>query len=205
MRSLLLIFPILLFLAACDNCGCDDLTPEMETSYLPLAIGNYWEFRSTNKSVDGLVEHREVEDYVTLNDKQYYLVVTTHLSPVWSGAYKDTTYYRVADDGFVFVLRKNLGIEEKRYKLDGIDGDTWSYPFVDNYVADMKLSEKVKTIGTREVRNCKDYFFDVPQWADEEYTYTLGPGVGFLKEFSDAWGGGQELKRARINGRVIEY
>ena len=203
MRSVRLIFPVLFFLAACD---CDDEpTPELTNDYLPLSIGNYWEFNSTGWANDILIEHREVEDYVELNSHQYYLVVSTYLSDVRAGFNKDTSYYRIDNDGFVFVYRKSTGIEENRYRLNGKNGDTWSYPFVDNYVADMTLSERDKTIGNREVRDCKDYSFDVEQWADEEYTYTLAPGVGFLKEFSDAWGAGQVLKRAKINGQLIEF
>jgi hypothetical protein len=69
----------------------------------------------------------------------------------------------------------------------------------------MTLSELSKNVGNREVERCKDYSFNVHQWADEEYTYTLAPGIGFLREFSDAWGAGQELKSARINGQLIEF
>ena len=55
--------------------------------------------------------------------------------------------------------------------------------FVDESVADMTLSEASKHIGKHEVANCKDYSFNIEQWADEEYTYTLAPGIGFLREF----------------------
>ena len=203
MRTLLIAFPILLFFAACD---CDDEpTPELTNDYLPLAIGNYWDFKSTGQPVNEIVEHREVEDYVTLNNHTYYMIVSTFFSETRSALNKDTAYYRIDNQGFVFVYKKSHGIEEKRYKLNGNDGDTWSYPFVNNYIADMRLSERAKTIGNHEVLNCKDYLFDVAQWADEEYTYTLAPGVGFIREFSDAWGMGQELNRARINGHVIEF
>lgn len=203
MRNVLLTFAVAGVLAACD-CN-DDPKPELTNDYLPLTIGNYWDFKSTGQTGDFLTEHREVEDYVTLNDKQYYMVVSTRLSEVWSGHYKDTAYYRVDGDGYVFVFKKSIGIEENRYRLNGNDGDQWSYDFVDNYVANMSLSELSKSIGKVEVQHCKDYSFDIQQWADEEYTYTLAPGIGFLKEFSDAWGAGQELKKARIDGQVIEF
>lgn len=194
---------VLFFLAACD-CS-DEPNPEISNSYLPLSIGNFWDFKSTSHSGDELIEHREVEDIVTLNDREYFMLVSTRLSEIWSGHYRDTAYYRIDNDGFVFVYRKNIGIEENRYRLNAKDGDTWSYPFVDDYVADIRLSERSKTVGKTEVDHCKDYSFDVQQWADEEYTYTLAPGVGFLKEFSDSWGAGQELKRAKVNGRLFEF
>ena len=203
MRSVLLIISVVVFLGACD-CS-DDPQPELTNDYLPLTVGNYWEFKGIGHTNESLVEHREVEDYVSLNGKQYYLVVSTRLSDVWSGHYKDTSYYRIDGDGFVFVYKKSTDIEENRYRLNGKDGDTWSYDFVDDYIANMRLSELSKNVGNVEVVHCKDYSFDVQQWADEEYTYTLAPGIGFLREFSDAWGAGQELKSARINGQMVEF
>ena len=202
MKNSWLLCGVLVMMAACE---CND-EPWPETSdYLPLSIGNYWNFKATGLSGDDLVEHREVVDYVTLNNMQYYLLVSTHLSPVWSGSHKDSTYYRIDDNGFVYVYRKGFDFEENRYRLDGKDGDSWSYDYVDQYVADMTLAEVSKKIGNIDVEHCKDFSFNVVQWADEEYTYTLAPGVGFLREFSDAWGGGQELKSARINGHEIEF
>jgi hypothetical protein len=203
MKNALLVFSVLLTMAACDDS--DAVRPKTSNDYLPLEIGNYWEFKGTGFVGNGLVEHREVVDYVTLNDKEYYLLVSTHLSPVWSGANKDSAYYRIDNDGFVYVYRKSIDLEENRYRLNGKDGDTWSYDFIDQYIADMTLREVERHVGKVDVEDCKDYSFNIEQWADEEYTYTLAPGVGFLKEFSDAWGGGQELKSARIDGRKIEF
>jgi hypothetical protein len=203
MKNSLLMFGVLLMMTACE-CN-DEPRPETSNDYLPLAIGNYWNFKGTGLSSDELVEHREVVDFVTLNNMEYYLLVSTHLSPAWSGSNKDSAYYRIDNNGFVYVYKKSIDIEENRYRLNAKDGDTWSYDFVDQYVADMTLSEASKQIGNNEVANCKDYSFNIEQWADEEYTYTLAPGIGFLREFSDAWGGGQELKSARINGQEIEF
>lgn len=203
MRIVLLFYSVIVFFGACD-CS-DEPQPELTNDYLPLTVGNYWEFKAVGHSSDMLIEHREVEDYVTLNGRQYYLVVSTRLSDVWSEHYKDTAYYRVDEDGFVFVYKKSTGIEENRYRLNANDGETWSYDFVDDYIANMRLSELSRNVGNVEVEHCKDYSFDVQQWADEEYTYTLAPGIGFLREFSDAWGAGQELTSARINGKLIEF
>ncbi|HMG89411.1 MAG TPA: hypothetical protein VK589_05110 [Chryseolinea sp.] len=203
MKNSLLMFGVFVMMAGCE-CN-DEPRPETSNDYLPLTIGNYWNFKATGLSDSDLVEHREVVDYVTVNNMEYYLLVSTHLTPDWSGSYKDSAYYRIDNNGFVYVYRKSIELEENRYRLNGKDGDTWSYDFVDQYIADMTLREASKQIGKIEVANCKDYSFNIEQWADEEYTYTLAPGVGFLKEFSDAWGGGQELKSARINGQEIEF
>ena len=197
------MFGVLVLMAACE-CN-DEPQPERSNDYLPLVVGNYWNFKGTGFVSGELVEHREVVDYVTLNNMEYYLLVSTHLSPVWSGNYKDSAYYRIDNNGFVYVYKKSIDIEENRYRLNAKDGDTWSYDFVDQYVADMTLRETSKHVGKIEFTNCKDYSFNIVQWADEEYTYALAPGIGFLREFSDAWGGGLELKSARIDGQEIEF
>jgi len=203
MKNALLMCSVLVMMMACE-CH-DEPQPELSGDYLPLAVGNYWEFKGTGFVGNELVEHREVVDMVTLNNMEYYLLVSTHLSPVWSGANKDSAYYRIDNDGFVYVYRKSLGLEENRYRLNGKDGDVWSYEYINQYIADMTLREVTRNIGKVYVENCKDYSFNVEQWADEEYTYTLAPGIGFFREYSDSWGGGQELKSARINGRKFEY
>jgi hypothetical protein len=205
MRRMPFIFTALLLLTACECEYNEDPQPAISNDYLPLTVGNYWDFKAVGYSPELFTEHREVEDYVTLNGRQYYLLVSTYLSDMWYGQHRDSSYYRIDDAGFVYVYKKNRGIEENRYRLNGKDGDTWEFDFIDNFIATMKLSELSKDVGNVNVENCKDYFFDVELWADEESTFTLAPHVGFLKEFSDAWGVGQELKSARINGKHIEF
>ena len=160
---------ILGLLGVMTACACDeDPQPELSDDYLPLAIGNYWEFKGTGFVSNELVEHREVVDRVNLNNMEYYVLESTHLATSWSGAYKDSAYYRIDNDGYVYVYRKSLGFEENRYRLNGKDGDTWSYDFIDQYIADMTLREVTRNIGKVYFDNCKDYSFDVEQWADEE-------------------------------------
>jgi hypothetical protein len=46
---------------------------------------------------------------------------------------------------------------------------------------------------------------NVSEWADEEYTTTLAKGIGFVQEYSNAWGLGQVLESATINGRKYDF
>ena len=55
---------------------------KISNDYLPLMIGNYWDFKAVGHSGESLMEHREVEDYVMLNGKQYYLLISTRPSKV---------------------------------------------------------------------------------------------------------------------------
>lgn len=196
-----IIFSVLLGLVACDKN--DNPTPEMN-DYLPLAIGNHWDFRAARADNDRTIEHREVVDYVDINNKKYYLLVSI-IFPVEGPSYKDSAYYRIDTNGYVYVYRKDAGPEANLYRLGSTNGDTWTYKTANNDDATMRVSELDKDIEVAVVRNCKDYSFDVEQWTDDNYTYTLAPRVGFLKEYNDAWGGGKIVKSASINGKEIEY
>lgn len=188
----LLIYAI--HLISCDSS--DDIPAQSD--YLPLQVGNYWDFKSSNTSSDEIVEHREVVDEVRLNDLDYFLLVST-----WSGhSNKDSVYYRIEPNGRVYKYRKNI-FEENRFRLNATEGETWSYQVPVDDIAHITVRETTVTISKRKFRNCKEYYYDVEQWADEEYSITLAPGIGFVKEYSPAWGLGQVLHAAKINGRVI--
>jgi hypothetical protein len=60
-------------------------------------------------------------------------------------------------------------------------------------------------VGRYLVTECKSYYYDEIQSADEENTITLAPGIGFVKEYANAWGAGQILKSAKINGQVFNF
>lgn len=186
--------------------ACDDDSPSFNTdsnTYLPLQIGNSWEFESTNKDLTDLNTFKRVIAKVTLNDHTYYEIISGWGTSVEN--IPDTAYYRVDDNGFVYILRKTKNNEENRFRLQGQDGDTWSYPVDDNDEAFISLSVSTLNIGNKNLKNCKAYFYNVEGWADEEYTITLAKGIGFVKEYSDAWGQGSILKSATINGQVINF
>lgn len=196
------MFAILLWLAACECI--DEPVPETTNAYLPLAIGNYWNFRTVGWTGDQPSEHREVVDLVKINGREYYLLKSSSLSGD-DRAYEDSTYYRVDKDGFVYVYNKNTELEENRFRLNSNDGDSWAYSNKEDYEVTITVRELTKDIDVAQIANCKDYSLDVEEWVDEEYTYTLAPGIGFLKEFSDGWGAGQVLKSAMVNGKEIKF
>jgi hypothetical protein len=200
MRKTLAFF-ILLGLAACD--GNDNPKPDVN-DYLPLAVGNHWNFRAVGWDNDRTIQHREVVDEVEIDTKKYFLLVSISF-PIEGPTYKDSAYYRIDTNGYVYVFRKDAGPEANLYRLGSKDGDSWTYKTANGDDVIMRVSEVNKDIDVAVVRHCKDYSFDAVQWTDDNYTYTLAPGVGFLKEYSDAWGGGLVLKSANINGKEIEY
>jgi len=200
MKKFLLIFVCVALLSACDE------NTDLKTtsgSYLPLQVGNSWRFESTNPAAKDGFYFKRVMDTVTLNEHTYYEIVSG-----WSTStedIQDVAYYRVDDDGFVYILRLANNYEENRFRLNATDGDTWSYLIDDNDTAVISLTVSPLTIGSKELKDCKKYFYNVENWADEEYTITLAKGIGFVKEHSDAWGQGSILKSATINGQEINF
>lgn len=197
----------LLFCCAILMMGCDD-DSSFETgsdNYLPLEMGNIWLFRSLQGNNDYKIFKR-VTAKVTLDDLFYTEVVSGRTYPdnIGDSTY-DTTYYRVDDIGHVFFRRKNSIMEENRFRLDAADGDNWTYPIEGGDTVAITLSTVDLDLSNKNLRNCKSYYYDVYQWADEEYTTTLAKGIGFAKEYSNAWGSGQILESATINGREYDF
>ena len=192
------------FLCACSSDDDSNVAPEkLWLSYLPLQVGNYWEFTSINTPKDGVVVHREVKGTAQLNGYEYYLIISNSV---------DSTYYRVEQNGDVYTYRRGMDNEQLSYKLFAHDGDSWSYTLEDGVGGSgrddvMHVSVNIGSVATerKTVDDCKHYYFDVEQWVDEEHTNTLAPGVGFIREYSDAWGMGMILSKASIGGNVIEY
>ena len=184
-------------------CHSDDSNEPISGSYLPLQIGNYWNFEGNELNSNSKI-HREVVALATIENLEYYLVVNSATNGNYS--YKDSSYYRVTNDGNVYIYRKNSdGPEDNRFRLNAKDGDTWSYSKGSDGVANITVSVSSLTLNGKEIGNCKSYYFDMQNWADEENTIVLGPGIGFVKEYSDAWGLGYTLKSARINGQDFNF
>ncbi|GHN01846.1 hypothetical protein WSM22_33350 [Cytophagales bacterium WSM2-2] len=197
---------IILFLVAALFAGCrhDDLAVKIpqDENYLPLEVGNYWNLQPVGQVSIGLQAHREVMGVATINNHEYFLLVTSYIE----NSNVDSAYYRMDTNGFVHIYRKNQpNFEDNRFRLFAKDGDKWKYPVDGSSEAEITLTVGSLTIGNAEIANCKSYFFNVTNWADEEYTITLAPGIGFAKEYSNAWGFGQILKSARIHGQVYNF
>lgn len=192
----------LLFWSCDPTTQSDGKRERQSASYLPLEVGNYWDFKSTDSDAGNIVQRREVKGVEKFNDHEYYLVTSSYSD---SQGAVDSAYYRIGADGDVYVYRRTADREELRFKLLASDGEAWTYPVFDNDV--MKVTTKVGPLQMRKgtLENCKHYYYNIENWADEEHTITLGPGVGFIREFSNAWGHGVILVKASIGGSVTEY
>lgn len=197
MKTPPLTFLLVVWLAACEDRSDLRITTN---SYLPLQIGNSWTFESTNQNADGYFVKR-VTDIVTLNGHTYYEIISSWSKSV--GDTQDVAYYREDENGLVYILRMGNNLEENRFRLNARDGETWSYPIDDDTQATISLTVSTLRLGSNELKDCKQYSFDVENWADEENTISLAKGIGFVKEYSYAWGNGYILKSAIINGQEI--
>lgn len=192
-------------IAACDSSNYDS-KPDYESqsdSYLPLQVGNYWNFVPTGLSNSDYNLHREITGKAILQGHEYYLLVSTSSNNDYS--YKDSLYLRVDNNGYVYSRRSNSTLEDNYFRLKGKDGDSWTYAINDHDKATIWVNNVDVEINSTTLKDCKAYNYDVPNWADEEYTRTLAKGIGFVKEYSNAWGMGEILKSARINGNEIDF
>jgi hypothetical protein len=194
---------LLIVLVSC-NQGVDD--PEggsknAPSAYLPLRVGDYWDFKAVNNNLSTIVQHWEVSGTAQLNGHEYYLITkfdAGNHTPI------DSMYLREAN-GDVYTYRRSMGFEELKYKLNANDGDTWTYPYMDGDVMNVTLHVGSLKLASKTILDCRNYYFDVERWADEEHTSTLAPNIGFIREYSDAWGSGIVLSKASIGGNVIEF
>jgi len=192
-----------MLIAACDSSNYDS-KPDYEAqsdSYLPLQVGNYWNFVPTGVLSSDYNVHREITGKATLQGHEYYLLVSTSSG----NDYKDSLYLRVDNNGYVYSRRPNSTWEDNYFRLKGDDGDSWTYAIDDHDKVTITLSNVDVEIDNTTIKACKAYYYNVDNWADEEYTRTLAKGIGFVKEYSNAWGMGEILKSARINGTKIEF
>jgi len=200
MNKLVQFLGVLLLATACSYNNVPMDVRSM-LNYLPLEIGNSWDFKTLYGSPYSRI-HREVMGKATINNREYYLLVTTSSY----STIPDSSYYRIDNNGFVYIHRYYQGnFEDNRFRLNASNGDSWTYPIDNNSIATIRTTAESLVLGDTEVKNCKGYYFDVAKWADEEYTIILAPEIGFAKEYSNAWGLGQVLKSAKIHGEIHNF
>jgi hypothetical protein len=185
---------------ACDD---DDSNGGYTNSYLPLKIGNYWEFVNTPEVGIQYSQRTEVTRMVSFNNNEYFELVNILKSGDQTS--RDTTYYRITHQGYVYTWRKDWTVEENPLRLYADDGDAWTYETDYDAEAVITVDEiDDLEIGEEKLDDCKSYSFDIEQWADEEHSIVLAPGIGFVKKLS-GWGISSQLAKASINGKEYTF
>ena len=195
----LLLSIFVVCMAACDSSDTDPTAMR----YLPLQVGNYWNLEHLISTDVTYTNHREVTGEVSINNESYYVMVQTVTTG--NNVWKDTAYYRVKPNGYVYVLPAYPhGREINEFRLGGADKDSWKVDVENEVEATIRLSQTTVTIGNDTIADCKQYDYDVAQMADEEHGTVLAAGIGFVKVYG-AWSPVQVLRSARINGEMMEF
>jgi len=165
------------------------------TDYLPLQVGNYWELtfpfgKTTTYEIDA-IENKDGKDY--------FRMVSTFF-----GVIRDTAFYRKDPISIVYQKRRTTD-EVLMFDLAAPVNHKWVLK-VDQHNHNMWVYVQSKTDTVKRnqqtFENCYRYFYNVTETADEEYSFVLAPGVGFVK-YSNASFGSARLTKARINGVEI--
>ncbi len=193
-------------LLACAFVACDDDDSGESSgtnSYLPLKIGNYWEFVNMPEIGIDYTLRTEVTRVVSLNNNEYFELVSFQKSGDQN--YRDTTYYRITQQGYVYTWRRGWTVEENPLRLYADDGDDWKYET--NYDAEANITvDEIDDLelGDKELDNCKSFSFDIEQWADEEHSIVLAPRIGFVQRLV-GFGISSRLVKASVNGKEYTF
>lgn len=193
-------------LLACAFVACDDDDSGESSgtnSYLPLKIGNYWEFVNIPEIGTNYTLRTEVTRVVSFNSNEYFELVSFQKSGDQN--YRDTTYYRITQQGYVYTWRRGWTIEENPMRLYADDDDTWTYET--NYDAEANITvNEVDDVelGETKLDDCKSFSFDIEQWADEEHSIVLAPRIGFVQRLV-GFGISSRLVKASVNGKEYTF
>ncbi len=183
MKKLFCILGIIgiFFLNACKE---DKVSLEgLDSFYLPLTVGNYW--------VVDKVATKTITETKVIDQKTYYAMTTSY----------DTSYIRNESDKIIEYYKGKTSV---RFDLTAKVNDTWQYR---DYT--VKLISKTDTInlGGQEIKNCYQFYFDIPAMADEEHAIWLAPGIGFIQYecLGECIGGKNKLKEVKLDGKIYKF
>lgn len=181
----------------------DDVNPHkkdagfIESNQFPLEIGNYWRFRYSIKEIVG---------DTTIDGKFYYIMTTQPLlinselinyySPV------DTNFYR--NDGTITYIKYDLNTPERKlFDFSLNENESFTNEIIGigiNYHEKVTLTDDSTQVNINgEKVMGKLFSYDTEGWVDEEYARAVNPEIGFLYEFSWAWGLGDTLVNYHLN------
>lgn len=165
------------------SCNKKDDNVSLTNAYLPLETGNYWQLDYLDKT--------EVVGTKNMNNKVYYLLQYQN----------DTSYYRI-ENNKVYVIG-NESNEAVKFNLSAKVNDTWNF-----YSYTVKLVSKTDTvtINNTKIKNCYQFYFDIPGMVDDEHSIWLAPGIGFVQQqCGECLHFIQKLDKAKIGNQVIDY
>ena len=183
MKKLFCIFGIIgvCFLSACKE---DKVSLEgLDSVYLPLTVGNYW--------VIDKVSTKTITETKVIDQKTYYALTNSY----------DTSYVRNESNKIIEYYKGKTSV---RFDLTADVNDTWQYR---DYTVKLISKTETVSIGGQEIKNCYQFYFDIPAMADEEHAIWLAPGIGFIQYecLGECIGGKNKLKEVKHDGKVYSF
>lgn len=196
MKTLTKAFIFFISLPFIVSCKKDNPAPAYSSDYFPLNVGDKWEYRFYTK---------EVTKLKTINNKEYYEVLfNQHQYNSDTIIYTSYEYIRKTADGKVYELSQDQKDELLIYDFTVRVNQSWTY---NDGAGGWKVTnaddKKVVTINDNVIENCIEYNYDIVEMVDDEHMIVLAPGIGQIVSQSFAWGLGDTLRNAHING--VEY
>lgn len=190
-----LVFLIFALLTGCDDDKTFSYT-NYSNDYFPLNIGDSWVYGELTQ---------KVSTTQNINNKEY-MVVLSEIYRADTLFYSREDFYRRVNHK-IYKLYEDQSDEFLCLDFSLPENESWSYKTEDNPDQEWKVTVlpniSFQFKNGLEIDDCKRFFFDVEQWADEEYRLTFAPGIGRISTFSTAWGLGDTIQKATING--VEY
>ncbi|MBN2487026.1 MAG: hypothetical protein JXB34_13710 [Bacteroidales bacterium] len=159
------------------------------TGYFPMQVGNKWKLSNLPEKV--------IDKIVNINGTDYFRMIDG-----------DTNYYRQTNDGKIYVKGTNTE-EILKFDLSAETGHTWDYTIegsADTWQVSLLSKNDTIKLDNHTFYNCYRFYYNIPQFADEEYIIWLAPDLGFVEIiYMGGTGNRNKLEAATINGINIEF
>jgi|GEM_PF-3027216 len=191
------LFVLIAMFTACDD---DTNIPVIEsTDYFPVHIGDTWEYKNHIRKVSGSE---------MINNKEYRVIThETYRADTLYYTYK--TYFRTTGNNKVYQLNSDQSGEYLFADFNLNADDSWTYTNNsigrDDEWTVTVLPEITFKFDDTELENCKRFFYNAMLIVDEEHTIVFAAGIGEINSFSNAWGLGDTIQSATINGVTYRF
>jgi len=187
MKKLLVIGIVLLALISCEKDN-NQIT-SLDKDYLPLQVGNQWDFELAGK--DSIV------DITTISGVDYFQFVNDEGT---------TSYYRKENERIYVRYSASESTEEMKFNLAADVDETWAYG--PGYVTLVSRNATI-TIGDTQIEGCLQFSFHNKNLIDYGYSIWLAPGIGFIQQTcQECYGTAfstMQLEEALVNDKLIEF
>ena len=186
MKKLIALCLILISMASCqkDNSVKNSITSD----YLPLKVGNYWDFELAGKYL--------VKESMLVNETVYFEIVNDD---------SVSEFYSIRNNK-IYVRDPYTDKEEMKFDLIAETNKTWSYGKGMVRLGNRNASIK---IGDKQVDNCLEFNFYNTNLIDYSTTIWLAPDIGFIQQScTECFGIANaviKLINANINNQEIKF